>query len=89
MEGRMSVCNMSIEAGARAGMVAPDEVTFEYLKGRPLAPKGEEWDQAVAHWRSLRSDPGAKYDVEVEIDAKDVIPTVTWGTSPQVSSLQM
>ena len=64
-------------------MIAPDEVTFEYLKGRPLAPKGEEWDKAETYWRSLRTDPGAKYDVEVEIDTKDVIPTITWGTSPQ------
>ncbi|KDQ64679.1 hypothetical protein JAAARDRAFT_28316 [Jaapia argillacea MUCL 33604] len=83
MEARMSVCNMSIEAGARAGMVAPDDITFEYLRGRPLAPKGEEWDRAVAYWRSLRSDEGAKFDVEVAIRAEDIIPTVTWGTSPQ------
>lgn len=89
MEGRMSICNMSIEAGARAGMVAPDDVTFSYLKGRPLAPEGEEWETAVAYWRSLRSDPGAKYDVEVNIDAKDVIPTITWGTSPQVTSFSL
>jgi len=81
----MSICNMSIEAGARAGMVAPDEITFEYLKGRPLAPKygSEEWNKAVAYWKSLSSDPGAKYDVDVFIDAKDIIPTVTWGTSPE------
>jgi len=83
MEARMSVCNMSIEAGARAGMVAPDEVTFKYLKGRPLAPKGDEWDRAVAYWRTLKSDEGAKFDVEVNIRAEDIIPTVTWGTSPQ------
>jgi 3-isopropylmalate dehydratase len=85
MEARMSICNMSIEAGARAGMVAPDEITFEYLKGRPLAPKygSEEWKKAVAYWKSLASDPGAKYDVDVFIDAKDIIPTVTWGTSPE------
>ncbi|TPX69128.1 3-isopropylmalate dehydratase [Spizellomyces sp. 'palustris'] len=84
MEARMSICNMAIEAGARAGMIAPDEITFEYLKGRPLAPKaGEEWDAAVAYWRSLRSDSGAKYDIEVEINGQDIIPTVTWGTSPQ------
>ncbi|KXN86336.1 3-isopropylmalate dehydratase [Leucoagaricus sp. SymC.cos] len=83
MEARMSVCNMSIEAGARAGMVAPDEVTFEYLCGRPLAPKGEEWDQAVAYWKTLRSDDDAKFDIEVKINAADIIPTVTWGTSPQ------
>ncbi|VDC01176.1 unnamed protein product [Peniophora sp. CBMAI 1063] len=83
MEARMSVCNMSIEAGARAGMVAPDETTFEYLKGRPLAPKAEEWDRAVAYWKTLRSDEGAKFDIEVNIRAEHIIPTVTWGTSPQ------
>ncbi|KAI5285748.1 3-isopropylmalate dehydratase, partial [Ascosphaera acerosa] len=85
MEARMSICNMSIEAGARAGMIAPDDVTFEYLKGRPLAPPAdsEQWARAVAYWRSLRSDPGAAYDVDVHIDAADVAPTVSWGTSPQ------
>ncbi|KAL7915735.1 3-isopropylmalate dehydratase [Trichoderma velutinum] len=85
MEARMSICNMSIEGGARAGMVAPDENTFEYLRGRPLAPKygSEQWDRAVAYWKSLASDEGAKYDVDVFIDAKDIIPTLTWGTSPE------
>jgi 3-isopropylmalate dehydratase len=83
MEARMSVCNMSIEAGARAGMVAPDEVTFEYLRNRPLAPKGEAWDRAVAYWKTLASDEGAQFDVEVNVRAEDIIPTVTWGTSPQ------
>ena len=85
MEARMSICNMSIEGGARAGMVAPDEITFEYLKGRPLAPKfgSEEWNRAVAYWKSLQSDADAKYDIDVFIDAKDIIPTVTWGTSPE------
>ncbi|KAI9001147.1 aconitase family-domain-containing protein [Trametes punicea] len=83
MEARMSMCNMSIEAGARAGMIAPDETTFEYLRGRPLAPKGEVWDRAEAYWRTLRSDEGAKFDVEVHIRAEDIVPTVTWGTSPQ------
>ncbi|KAL4241596.1 3-isopropylmalate dehydratase [Abortiporus biennis] len=83
MEARMSMCNMSIEAGARAGMVAPDDITFEYLRGRPLAPKGEEWDRAVAYWRTLKSDDDAKFDVEVKISAQDIVPTVTWGTSPQ------
>ncbi|AEO55480.1 hypothetical protein MYCTH_2299349 [Thermothelomyces thermophilus ATCC 42464] len=85
MEARMSICNMSIEGGARAGMVAPDETTFEYLKGKPLAPKygSEEWNKAVAYWKSLRSDPDAKYDIDVFIDAKDIVPTVTWGTSPE------
>ena len=84
MEARMSICNMSIEGGARAGMIAPDDTTFDYLRGRPLSPReGEEWDKAEAYWRTLRTDAGAKYDVEVEIEAKDIIPTVTWGTSPQ------
>lgn len=83
MEARMSVCNMSIEAGARAGLVAPDETTFAYLRGRPFAPSGEAWDRAVAHWKTLHSDPEAKFDIEVKIDAKDIVPTVTWGTSPQ------
>jgi 3-isopropylmalate dehydratase len=85
MEARMSMCNMSIEGGARAGMVAPDEITFEYLKGRPLAPKYDsaEWKKAVKYWTSLRSDEGAKFDIDVRIDAKDIIPTVSWGTSPQ------
>ncbi|KAJ7774342.1 aconitase [Mycena maculata] len=83
MEARMSVCNMSIEAGARAGMVAPDEVTFNYLRNRPLAPKGEAWDHAETYWRSLKTDEGAKFDIEVNIPASDIIPTVTWGTSPQ------
>jgi len=83
MEARMSICNMAIEAGARAGMIAPDETTFEYLRGRPLAPTGAEWEKAVAYWRTLSSDPGAKYDTEVTIEASDIAPTVTWGTSPQ------
>ncbi|KAJ6629182.1 aconitase family-domain-containing protein [Mycena sp. CBHHK59/15] len=83
MEARMSVCNMSIEAGARAGMVAPDDVTFNYLRNRPLAPKGEAWDRAETYWRSLKTDEGAKFDIEVNIPASDIVPTVTWGTSPQ------
>ena len=85
MEARMSICNMSIEAGARAGMVAPDKTTFEYLKGRPLAPKFDspEWKKAIKYWSSLQSDDGAKYDDDVFINAKDIIPTVSWGTSPQ------
>lgn len=83
MEGRMSMCNMAIEGGARAGMVAPDETTYKYVKGRPLAPSGAEWDKAMAYWKTLHSDPGAHFDVTVEIKAEDVIPTVTWGTSPQ------
>lgn len=85
MEARMSICNMSIEAGARAGMIAPDETTFKYLEGKPLAPKkdSQEWKKAVKYWSSLASDQGAKYDTEVFIDAKDIAPTVSWGTSPQ------
>lgn len=84
MEARMSICNMAIEGGARAGMIAPDEITFEYLKGRPLSPReGEEWDKAVEYWKTLKTDPGAKYDIEVEIKAEDIVPTLTWGTSPQ------
>lgn len=83
MEARMSMCNMAIEGGARAGMVAPDEITYKYIKGRPLAPSGAEWDKAVAYWSTLHTDSGAHFDVTVEIDAADVIPTVTWGTSPQ------
>ena len=83
MEGRMTVCNMAIEAGARAGMIAPDEKTFAYLQGRPMAPTGDNWDQAVAWWSSLPSDPGASYDKEVTLKAEDIVPTVTWGTSPE------
>ncbi len=83
MEGRMTVCNMSIEAGARAGLIAPDEKTFEYIKGRPLAPTGENWDKAVAYWKTLPSDAGAKYDAEVILNAADIAPQVTWGTSPE------
>jgi 3-isopropylmalate/(R)-2-methylmalate dehydratase large subunit len=82
MDERMTVCNMSIEAGARAGMVAPDETTFEYLKGRPRAPQGAEWDRAVADWRTLVTDPGATFDREVVLDASTVEPMVTWGTHP-------
>jgi 3-isopropylmalate/(R)-2-methylmalate dehydratase large subunit len=82
MEGRMTICNMSIEAGARAGMIAPDETTFAYLKGRRLAPKDEAWNRAVEHWRSLVTDPGATFDRELNIDATKLVPTVTWGTSP-------
>src|SRR5215471_2185077 len=82
MEGRMTVCNMSIEWGARAGMVAPDETTFAYLKGRPHAPSGPEWDQAVAYWRSLRTDDDAVFDAEVSLDATTLTPFVTWGTNP-------
>jgi 3-isopropylmalate/(R)-2-methylmalate dehydratase large subunit len=82
MEGRMTVCNMSIEAGARAGLIAPDDTTFEYLKGRDHAPKGDNWEAAVADWRSLVSDEGAKWDKEVVIDATKLTPQVTWGTNP-------
>jgi len=85
MEARMSICNMAIEAGARAGLIAPDETTFEYLKGRPMVPRPDspEWEAALAYWRTLVSDEGAVYDKEVVIDAADIAPTVTWGTSPQ------
>ncbi len=82
MEGRMTVCNMSIEAGARAGLIAPDETTFEYLKGRPFAPKGEEWDKAVAYWKTLPTDEGAVFDRTVTIDADTLEPMITWGTNP-------
>lgn len=82
MEGRMTVCNMSIEAGARAGMVAPDETTFEYLKGRPHTPEGEEWERAVEYWKTLPSDEDAVFDAEVILEAADIEPFVTWGTNP-------
>ncbi|MFM1958456.1 MAG: 3-isopropylmalate dehydratase large subunit [Actinomycetota bacterium] len=82
MEGRMTICNMSIEAGARAGMVAPDEITFEYLKGRPHAPTGSDWDAAVEYWKTLKTDAGAVFDAEVFIDADTLDPFVTWGTNP-------
>ncbi len=82
MEGRMTVCNMSIEAGARAGMIAPDEKTFDYIKGKPFAPAGEDWDDAVAAWHQLPTDPGAAYDTLVELDAAEIAPHVSWGTSP-------
>lgn len=82
MEGRMTICNMSIEAGARAGLIAPDEVTFEYLKGRPQAPTGADWDAAVAAWTKLPTDPGASFDVELTIDASELEPHVSWGTNP-------
>ena len=84
MEGRMTVCNMAIEAGARAGLVAVDEKTIEYVKGRPLAPTGVEWEQAVAYWRTLHTDADAKFDTVVELDAAQIVPQVTWGTSPEM-----
>ena len=83
MEGRMTICNMSIEAGARAGLIAPDEKTFDYIKGRPYAPSGNDWNKAVSFWKTLPSDENAIYDKEVTIDGKDIVPQVTWGTSPQ------
>nr|WP_314471464.1 3-isopropylmalate dehydratase large subunit [uncultured Sphingomonas sp.] len=83
VEGRLTVANMSIEAGARAGMIAPDETTFAYIKGRPMAPKGADWDKAVAWWRTLATDPGARYDRTVVIDASEIAPALTWGTSPE------
>ncbi|MBB5955446.1 3-isopropylmalate/(R)-2-methylmalate dehydratase large subunit [Saccharothrix tamanrassetensis] len=82
MEARMTVCNMSIEAGARAGMIAPDQTTFDYLRGRPHAPSGADWDTAVEYWKSLRTDEGAEFDAEVHLDADDLTPFVTWGTNP-------
>ena len=87
MEARMSICNMSIEAGARAGMIAPDETTFQYLRGRPLAPKPDsaEWKKAVRYWSGLASDKGATYDADVFINTRDIVPTVTWGTSPEAT----
>ena len=84
MEARMTLCNMAIEAGARAGMVAADETTIAYLKGRPFVPQGEQWDNAVAYWRTLHSDAGAKFDTVVELDAAQIRPQVTWGTSPEM-----
>src|SRR5258706_1324345 len=84
MEGRMTVCDMAIEAGARAGMVGVDEVTLEYLKGRKFAPKGAQWEHAVTYWRTLKSDPGAKFDRELTLDAREIKPHVTWGTSPEM-----
>jgi 3-isopropylmalate/(R)-2-methylmalate dehydratase large subunit len=82
MEARMTICNMSIEAGARAGLIAPDETTFEYLKGRPHAPKGADWDAALAYWKSLQSDADAKFDKEIYLNADELSPFVTWGTNP-------
>ncbi len=84
MEGRMTLCNMAIEAGARAGMVAADETTFNYIKGRPFAPQADQWEKAVAYWRTLHSDVGAKFDALVELDASQIKPQVTWGTSPEM-----
>ena len=85
----MTVCNMSIEAGARAGMVAPDEKTFAYLEGRPKSPKGAAWDQAMKYWKKLKSDKGAHFDREVKLDAARLPPIVTWGTSPEdVASIE-
>jgi 3-isopropylmalate/(R)-2-methylmalate dehydratase large subunit len=85
MEGRMTLCNLTIEAGARTGMVAPDEVTFAYIRGRPMAPQSGHWDRAVAYWRTLVSDPGVRFDAEVALDAAAIAPRVTWGTSPEDS----
>lgn len=83
MEGRMTICNMAIEGGARAGMIAPDEKTFAYLEGRPMAPQGDMWQKAVAYWRTLPSDADASYDTEIVLPASEIAPTVTWGTSPE------
>jgi 3-isopropylmalate/(R)-2-methylmalate dehydratase large subunit len=83
VEQRMTICNMTIEAGARAGLIAPDEKTFDYFKGRPKSPKGEQWDKALAHWKTLYTDEGCIFDKEINIEGKDIEPLVTWGTSPQ------
>ncbi|SCU93751.1 LADA_0G04720g1_1 [Lachancea dasiensis] len=83
MEARMSMCNMAIEAGARAGMIKPDQTTFDYVKGRPLAPQGVEWEKAISYWKTLHTDEGAKFDFDIKIKSSDIIPTITWGTSPQ------
>src|SRR6202046_338353 len=83
MEGRMTVCNMSVEAGAKAGFIAPDAKTYAYLNGRPKAPKGKDWDAALRYWETLRSDDGAHFDHEVRLDAAKLPPLVTWGTSPE------
>ena len=83
MEGRMTVCNMTIEGGARAGLIAPDETTFTYLKGRPMSPKGAVWEAAVNDWKTLPSDEGSRYETKVIINAADIMPQVTWGTSPE------
>ncbi|MBT7897327.1 MAG: 3-isopropylmalate dehydratase large subunit, partial [Rhodospirillales bacterium] len=83
MEGRMTVCNMTIEAGARAGLIAPDDVTFDYMKDRPMGPQAKDWDAAVAFWKSLPSDTGAVYDTEITLAAEEIVPLVTWGTSPE------
>ncbi len=83
MEGRMTICNMSIEGGARAGLIAPDETTFAYVKGRPMAPQGADWGKAVAYWKTLVTDEGARFDREIVIDAAEIVPQVTWGTSPE------
>ena len=83
VEGRLTLCNLSIEMGARTGMVAPDDITFDYLAGRDFAPKGAMWDRAVAHWRTLPSDPDAEFDREHTIDMSKVAPQITWGTSPE------
>lgn len=83
MEGRMTLCNLSIEGGARAGLIAPDDITFDWMRGRPAAPKGGQWETALAAWRTLHSDEGARWDSVIDIDAADVPPTITWGTSPE------
>lgn len=87
MAGRMTVCNMSIEAGAKAGLIAPDEKTFEYLKGKPYAPKGDDWERSIEYWSSLSTDKGASFDRTVEINAGEIAPFVTWGTSPEMSAM--
>ena len=79
----MTICNMTIEGGARAGLIAPDEKIFEYLKGKPMSPKGEKWDKALENWKSLKSDDNANFEKEISLQANEIIPMITWGTSPQ------
>ena len=83
MEARMTVCNMAIEAGARAGMIATDEITIEYLKGKPMSPKGKNWEKALEYWRNLKSDDNALFEIEISLQANEILPMITWGTSPQ------
>ena len=83
MEQRMTICNMTIEAGARAGLIAPDQKIFDYLEGRPMSPKGKNWEKAVEYWKTLKTDDDAKFDKEINLKAEEIVPMVTWGTSPQ------
>ena len=82
VEQRMTICNMTIEGGARAGLIAPDEKIFKYLDGKPMSPKGEKWDKALEYWKNLKSDDNATFDKEISLEAKEILPMITWGTSP-------